>query len=472
MALTVDTSHAPIRELEATAVAGLRAAFAGEAITPADVGYDEHRRVWNGSIDRHPALIARCADVDDVRAALRFGRDHQLSIAVRGGGHSFPGLSTGDDVLLVDLRRMRGVRVDPDARVAGAQAGVLLGELDAATQDHGLAVPAGIVSHTGLAGLTLGGGIGWIQRKFGLTVDSLLSADVVTADGEFVRASHDENADLFWGLRGGGGNFGVVTDVRFRLHRLGPQVMAGATFWPMDQAAAVLRRHRDWIAECPDELMTLVVQRLAPPLPVVPAGLVGRPVIAVVACYAGDVEEGERVLRPMRTFGSPVLDVFAPQPFLTHQQMFDPSFRHGCWYYVRSCDVAELSDDVVDVVVEHGRRISSPLSSIALWQMGGAVARVGEDETAFHGRGAGFTFNINGNTPTADGFDEQRQWARDYWSALAPFHTGVYVNFLMEEGDARVRQAYGDAKYERLRALKQKYDPANVFRLNQNIRPD
>ena len=454
------------------AVAGLRASLEGQVVVPTDDGYEEHRRVWNGSIDRHPAVIARCASVDDVRTALRFGREHGLPIAVRSGGHSFPGLSTADGALLIDVRQMSGIRVDPDARVAGAQAGVLLGEMDAATQEHGLAVPAGIVSHTGLAGLTLGGGIGWLQRRHGLTVDSLLSAHMVTADGELVRADASENADLFWGLRGGGGNFGVVTDFRFRLHPVGPQVMAGAAFWPIEQAAPVLRRYRDWIADSPDGLMTLVVQRLAPPLPAVPAELVGRPVIAVVACYAGGVEEGERVLQPMRGFGSPVLDLFAAKPFLTHQKMFDPSFRHGCWYYVRSCDVAELSDDVLDVVVEHGRRISSPLSSIALWQMGGAVARVGEDESAFNGRRAGFTFNINGNTPTADGFDDQRQWARDYWSALAPFHTSVYVNFLMEEGDARVRDAYGEVKYDRLRALKRKYDPANVFRLNQNIRPD
>jgi FAD/FMN-containing dehydrogenase len=471
MTITRSAEPSPTRRLEATAVAGLRRVLTGDVVGPADDGYDAHRRVWNGSIDRYPALIARCRGVDDVRAALRFGRDHRLPIAVRSGGHSFPGLSIVDDGLIIDLRQMAGIRVDPDARTAGVQAGVLLGELDAATQEHGLAVPAGIVSHTGLAGLTLGGGIGWIQRTYGLTVDSLLSADVVTADGSFVRAAEDENADLFWGLRGGGGNFGIVTDFRFRLHPLGPQVMAGAAFWPIDQAAAVLHRYRDWIDECPDELMTLVVQRLAPPLPVVPADLVGRPVIAVVACYAGDVEEGERVLRPMRGFGSPVLDLFAPKPFVAHQQMFDPSFRHGCWYYVRSCDVAALDDDVIEVVVEHGRRISSPLSSIALWQMGGAVARVGEDETAFNGRGAGFTFNINGNTATADGFDEQRQWARDYWTALAPFHTSVYVNFLMEEGDERVREAYGDAKYERLRALKRTYDPANVFRSNQNISP-
>jgi FAD/FMN-containing dehydrogenase len=459
------------REAAAPEVAALRAAFGGQIVGPADDGYDEHRRVWNGSIDRRPALIARCAGVDDVRTALRFGREQGLPIAVRSGGHSFPGLSTCDDGLVLDVRRMNGIRIDPDARTAGVQAGALLGEVDVATQEHGLAVPAGIVSHTGLAGLTLGGGIGWVQRKYGLTVDSLLSVDMVTVDGEFVRADADENADLFWGLRGGGGNFGVVTDFRFRLQPLGPQVMAGATFWPIDQAAAVLRGYRDWLVGCPDELMTLVVQRLAPPLPAVPAELVGLPVVAVVACYAGDVEAGERVLRPMRGFGSPVLDVFAPKPFLAHQKMFDPSFRHGCWYYVRSCDVAALTDDVIDVVVEHGRRITSPLSSIALWQMGGAVGRVPDDATAFSGRHAGFTFNINGNTATADGFDDQRQWARDYWSALAPFHTGVYVNFLMEEGDTRVRQAYGVAKYERLRTLKRKYDPTNVLRLNQNIPP-
>jgi FAD/FMN-containing dehydrogenase len=473
MTSTMGTGNTRVRStaVGTTAVAALRASFEGQVIGPADDGYEEHRRVWNGSIDRCPALIARCTGVDDVRTAVRFGREHQLTVAVRGGGHSFPGLSTCDGGLLIDLRPMNGVRVDPDARAVGVQAGVLLGELDQRTQEHGLAVPAGIVSHTGVAGLTLGGGIGWIMRKHGLTIDSLESADLVTADGEFVRASEDENAELFWGLRGGGGNFGVVTDFRFRLHPLGPQVMAGATFWSMDVAERVLRAYRDWIADCPDELMTIVVQRLAPALPVVPAELVGRPVIAVVACYAGNVDEGEEVLRPMRAFGSPVLDLFAPKPYVVHQQVFDPSFRHGCWYYVRSCDVAALTDEVIDVVAEHGRQITSPLSSIALWQMGGAVARVPDDATSFRGRSTGFTFNINGNTATADGFEEQRQWARDYWTALAPFHTGVYVNFLMEEGGARVRQAYGDAKYRRLTALKREYDPTNFFRLNQNIPP-
>jgi FAD/FMN-containing dehydrogenase len=454
------------------AVEDLRTSFQGDVLGPSDPGYEEHRRVWNGSIDRRPGLIARCTGVADVRAAVRFGREHGLTVAVRGGGHSFPGLSVCDDGLLIDLGPMKGIRVDPEARTARAQAGVLLGELDRETQAFGMAVPAGIVTHTGLAGLTLGGGIGWIMRKYGLTVDQLRSVDVVTADGEFVQASADENADLFWGVRGGGGNFGIVTDFEFRLHPLGPEVVAGPVFWAMEDAPEVLRFYRDWVGDCPDELMTIVVQRKAPALPVVPKELVGKLVIAVVACYAGPVDEGERVMRPLKQFGAPVLDLCVPKPFLTHQAMFDPSFRRGCWYYVRSCDVAELSDDVIDVVVEHGKRITSPIASIALWQMGGAVARIGEDETAFNGRQAGFTFNINGNTETADGFDDQRQWARDYWSALAPYHTSVYVNFLMEEGEDRVRQAYGAPKFDRLKALKRTYDPTNFFRLNQNIAPD
>jgi FAD/FMN-containing dehydrogenase len=454
------------------AVDELQASFGGELVRPDDGDYDEHRKVWNGSIDRRPGLIARCAGVADVRHAVRFAREHELVVAVRGGGHSFPGLSVCDDGMLIDLGPMKGIRVDPEAGTVRAQAGVLLGELDRETQAFGLAVPAGIVTHTGLAGLTLGGGIGWIMRKYGLTIDQLQSVDVITADGELVKASEDHNADLFWGVRGGGGNFGIVTDFEFRLNPLGPYVVAGPVFWSMEDAPDVLRFYRDWIADCPDDLMTIVVQRRAPALPVVPPDLVGKLVVAVVACYAGPIEDGERVVRPLKEFGSPVLDLCQPKPYLAHQQMFDPSFRPGWWYYVRSCDVAELADDVIDIVVEHGTRITSPVSSIALWQMGGAVARVGEDATAFNGRHAGFTFNINGNSQTADGFEAERQWARDYWSALAPHHTSVYVNFLMEEGEDRVRQAYGADKYDRLKALKRAYDPTNFFRLNQNIKPD
>lgn len=373
--------------------------------------------------------------------------------------------------MVIDLSLMKGIRVDPQARTARVQGGALLGELDRETQEFGLAVTSGIVTHTGVAGLTLGGGIGWMHRKYGLTIDNLLSVDVVTADGELVHASETHNAELFWGVRGGGGNFGIVTEFEFRLHPLGPEVFAGPIFWPMEDAPKVLRFYRDWIAECPDELMTIVVQRRVPALPVIPPELVGERVIGVTACYVGPVEDGERVIRPLKSFGRPLLDLCKPKPYLVHQSMFDPSFPHGWWYYFKACDVAELSPEVIDIMADYGSRIASPVTSVALWQLGGAVARVGEDETAFNGRNAGFTFNINGNSVTADGFAAEREWARAYWSALAPHHTGVYVNFLMDEGEERVHQAYGSAKYDRLRALKRAYDPDNFFRLNQNIPP-
>ncbi len=448
------------------------AAFRGEILGPPDPGYDVQRRIWNGSFDRRPAVIVRCAGVSDVLTALKTGRASGLPIAVRSGGHSFPGHSVADDSFLIDLSPMKGVRVDPERRTARVQAGVLLGELDRETQAFGLAVPSGIVTHTGVAGLTLGGGIGWIMRKHGLSVDQLVSVDLVTADGEFVTASADENADLFWGLRGGGGNFGIATEFEFRCVPLGPQVLAGPVFWPMEQSFEVLRFYRDWVADAPDELMTIVVHRKAPPLPFVPAELHGKPVVMVVCCWIGDLEEGERVLRPLREFGSPVADVCVPKPFLAHQAMFDPSFPPGRWYYFKSCDVAELTDEIIDITVERSLQISSPLTSFPIWQRGGAVARVGAEETAVSGRGAAFTYNIGACTETAEGFEEEREWVRSFWSALEPWHQGVYVNFLGDEGDDRVQQSYGPAKWERLQALKRAYDPDNVFRINQNISPN
>jgi len=457
--------------LEETALAELTAGFRGEIVSRDHPSYDEHRKVWNGSIDRRPALIARCAGVADVIAAVRFGRKHGLPVAVRSGGHSFPGLSVADDAFLIDLGSMKGVRVDPEARTARVQAGVLLGELDRETQAFGLAAPSGIVTHTGVAGLTLGGGIGWIMRKHGLSVDRLRRVDVVTADGELVQASADQNEDLFWGIRGGGGNFGIATEFEFELVRLGPTVIAGPIFWPMEDSPEVLRFYRDWVADAPDELMTILIHRKAPSLPFVPDELHGKPVVMVIPCWAGDVDEGEKAIRPMKEFGNPVADVCSPKPFLTHQAMFDPSFPAGRWYYFKSCDVPALTDEIIDTTVEHSLRISSPLTSFPIWQMGGAVARVGEDETAFNGRNAGFTYNIGASTASAEGFDEEREWVRGLWSALEPHFTTVYVNFLMEEGEDRVRQAYGPAKYERLKALKRKYDPDNFFRINQNISP-
>jgi Berberine and berberine like len=296
--------------------------------------------------------------------------------------------------------------------------------------------------------------------------------DLVTAEGELVKASATENPDLFWGVRGGGGNFGIVTEFEFHLDPVGPMVLAGPIFWPIEESPNVLRFYRDWIAEAPDELMTIVLHRKAPPLDFVPAELHGELVVVVICCYAGPIEEGERVVRPLRAFGSPVLDLCEPKPYLDHQAMFDPSFPHGWWYYVRACDVAELTDEVIDITVDHSMRIGSPLTGFPIWQMGGAVARVGEDETAFNGRGAGHTFNIAVTTESADGFDQEKEWAKGLWSALEPHHTSVYVNFLMEEGEERIRQAYGAEKYERLKALKRRYDPDNLFRLNQNVPPE
>jgi FAD/FMN-containing dehydrogenase len=458
-------------KLDETALRELERSFRGELVLPGDRGYDEHRKVWNGSIDRRPGLTARCADPADVSAAVRFARRMDLQVAVRGGGHSFPGLSVCDGGIVIDLGLMKAISVDPEARTARAAAGVLWGELDRETQALGLATTGGIVTHTGIAGLTLGGGIGWLQRKHGLTIDQLLGVELITAEGELVRASATENPDLYWGLRGGGGNFGIVTDFEFRLHEVGPTVLAGPIFWPIEESPNVLRFYRDWIADAPDELMTIVLHRKAPPLAFVPPELHGELVVAVICCYAGPLDEGAEVVRPLKAFGSPVLDLCEPKPYVAHQAMFDPSFPHGRWYYMRACDVAELTDDVIDITVEHSMRIRSPFTAFPIWQMGGAVARVDEQETAFNGRGAGHTFNITACTATAEGIDEEREWSRDFWSALEPHHTSVYVNFLMDEGQDRVREAYGAEKYDRLRALKRRYDPDNFFRLNQNIPP-
>jgi len=459
-------------KLDEAAVRDLEATFRGPIVRPDDATYEEHRRVWNGSIDRHPALIARCTGVADVIAAVTFARRAGLPVALRGGGHSFPGLSTCDGGIVIDLSMMKGIRVDPQARTARAQPGVLLGELDRETQAFGLVVPAGIVTTTGLAGLTLGGGIGWLMRKYGLTIDQLLSVDLITADGTFVKASERENPELFWGVRGAGGNFGIVTEFEFRLNSVGPIVLAGPIFWPMEESPNVLRFYREWIKDVPDELTTIVVHRYTPPLPVIPPELHGVPIVTVICCYAGPVEEGEKVVRPMKEFGTPLLDLCVPKPFVGHQAMFDPSFPRGWWYYFRAADLAELTDGAIDIIASNALKMKSRLNAFPIFQLGGAISQVGQDETAFNGRAAGHTININATTATSEGFDQEREWSRNFWSELEPHHTSVYVNFLMDEGEDRIRQAYGGARYDRLKQLKQTYDPDNFFRINQNIPPN
>jgi FAD/FMN-containing dehydrogenase len=374
--------------------------------------------------------------------------------------------------MVIDLSPMKGIWVDPMACTARAQPGLLWGEFDHETQAFGLATPGGIVTHTGIAGLTLGGGIGWLMRKHGLTCDNLLSADVVTAEGRFLSASAREHADLFWGLRGGGGNFGIVTSFEYRLHPEGPLVLAGVVLYLAERAPEVLRFYRDYIATVPDELTTIVNLRQAHAAPFLPGRLHGLPVVIIAVCYAGPVAEGERVLAPLRAFGAPLIDLIRPTPYTAHQGMFDASVPHGLHYYWKSDYLGELSDEAIDILVAHAWRASSPKSYTIMFQLGGAIRRVSDDETAFEDRHAHHALNINAVWSDALESARHMQWARDFWGAMHPISNGgVYVNFLGNEGEERVRAAYGTAKYARLVAVKNQYDPTNLFCLNQNIQP-
>jgi len=447
--------------------------FGGELLQPTSPGYDAARRVWNGSIDRLPACIARCTGVADVIAAVRFARERGLLVAVRSGGHGVAGHAVCDEGLVIDLSPMKGIRVDPAKRTARAGAGVLWGELDRETQLFGLATVGGIVTHTGIAGLTLGGGIGWLMRKHGATVDNLVSADVVTAEGELVTASEEENADLFWAIRGGGGNFGVVTSFEYRLHPVGPIVLAGPVFHLLEDAPEVLRFYRELIAAAPDELTTIFELSVAPPAPHLPERVHGKPIVMVGACYAGSPAEGAAVLGPLKHFGRPIVDLLEPKPYTALQSMFDPFVPHGWHRYWKSVELPPLTDDAIDTLVEHAAAITSPRSYCIVFQLGGALARVDEAATAFSQRDAAHNVNVNA-VWTEDDPDGQRHiaWARDYFEAMQP-HAGerVYVNFLGDEGQDRVRAAYGERTYARLVRLKRRYDPTNLFRLNQNIAP-
>ena len=454
------------------AINDLRARLRGRVVEPGDPAYDPARAIWNGMIDRRPALIASCAGVADVIAAVTFARAHGMAVSVRGGGHNVSGNAVCDGGLMIDLSPMRGVRVDPAAGTVRAEPGVLLGEVDHETQQFGLVVSAGIVSHTGLAGLTLGGGFGWLSRKFGLSIDQLRSVDVVTADGRLITADADRHRDLFWGVRGGGGNFGIITSFEFRLERLGPTVLAGMVFFPAEEAHDVLHRYKDYADQAPDEVTTIVSLRIAPAAPFLPEHVHGKKIVGIGVCYAGDPDQGEAVIAPLRRLGTPLADIIEPKPFAVHQRTFDPTVPHFNRYYWKSHFLPPLSDGAIDTMIEYAWQAPSPLSYTIVFQLDGAVSRVGEMDTAYGNRDAAHTININSNW-TGKGADaENVVWAREYFAAMEPFSTGgVYVNFLGEEGEERVRAAYGAEKYERLAALKTKYDPTNFFRLNQNIKP-
>ena len=459
--------------LQTTALDELGGSFRGELLLPTNVGYDAARRIWNGAIDRHPACIARCTGVADVVAAVGFAREHDLEIAVRSGGHGVAGHAICDGGLVIDLSPMKGIRVDPRARTARADAGVLWGELDRETQLHGLATVGGIVTHTGIAGLTLGGGIGWLMRKYGATVDNLLSVDLVTADGELVTASESVEPELFWGVRGGGGNFGIVTSFEYRLHPVGPTVLAGPIFYPVEDAGQVLRLYREVAAAAPDELTTIFELTVAQPLPFLPAEVHGKPIVMVGACYAGPPREGVDVVRPLEELGSPIADLLEPKPYLALQSMFDPFVPHGWHRYWKAVELPPLTDEAIDTLVEHASAFTSPKSYCIVFQLGGALSRVGAEDTAYGQRDAAYNANVNA-VWTEDDPEPERHiaWARDFFDALQPHASGrVYVNFLGDEGEDRVRTAYGERNYARLARLKQVYDPTNLFRLNQNIRP-
>ncbi|GAA2053202.1 FAD-binding oxidoreductase [Catenulispora yoronensis] len=450
-------------------------AFQGRVVTPEDGGYDAARKVWNGAIDHRPAIVAQCTDADDVAAALAFARDRGLEVSVRGGGHNFGGNAVWPDSLVVDLRAINQVTVDPRARVARCGGGARLGELDAATQEHGLATPSGTVSNTGVGGLTLGGGFGWLTHDHGMSIDNLVSARMVLADGSFVEASPDENADLFWAIRGGGGNFGVVTEFRFALHPVGPLVHAAMLFWPLAQGVEALAVMRDTIADLPPGLGGLLGVGLnAPPAPFVPEQHHLAPGHALLLAGFGAAEEHAAVVDAARSKLPPLFDFVSPMPYTALQSMLDDAAPPGILAYERALYLNDMTEGAIEVMAEFSARKNSPMSFAPVFRMDGAFSAVPDDATAFGGsRRPAYTVNLACVAPTPDLLGADTAWAQEYWSALRPFarDEGSYVNFMVEPDQERIVAAYGPEKYQRLAKIKARYDPENVFRHNANIKP-
>ncbi|MPY97733.1 MAG: FAD-binding protein [Actinophytocola sp.] len=443
----------------------------GELIDRAHDDYDRARQLYNGMVDKRPYLIARCANAADVISAVDYGRENDLLIAVRGGGHNGPGLGSCDGGLLIDLSAMNGVRVDPARRTVRAESGCTQGDVDHACHPFGLAVPAGIVSTTGIGGLTLGGGHGYLSRQHGLTIDNLIEADVVLADGSFVTASETQHAELFWGLRGGGGNFGVVTSFRYRAHPVGT-VHAGPLFWDLADAREVIRWYRDFLPQAPEELCAFLGLKTVPSTEPFPPEIWGRKICALICCYNGPADEAEAAMRPIRTeLPTPILDGVTDMPFPALQSLFDPLLPSGLQWYWKGDFVRELPDGAIDTHIEHAAKAPSELSLMHLYPIDGAVHRVGRDESAWHYRDATWSMVIAGIDPDPAGATALTDWARGYWEDVHPYSMGgAYVNFMMNEGQERIRATYGD-NYDRLVEVKRTYDPTNLFRVNQNITP-
>jgi len=463
------TGHAttvPPAEVEALG-AGLR----GRVLVSGQDGYDAARSVWNAMVDRHPDFIVRCMGAADAMAAVRFAVKHGLPISVKGGGHNIAGSAVGEGGVMIDLSAMKEVRIDPFARRARVAPGATLGDVDREAQAFALAVPSGINSTTGIAGLTLGGGFGWLTRPFGMTIDSLLSADVVTSQGELVHASAKENPELFWALRGGGGNFGIVTSFEFALHPVGPQVFSGLVIHPFSEVRELLKAYRLVAAEAPDRFTIWSVMRKAPPLPFIPAEWHGREVLIFAACYAGDMAEGERAAAPLRRIGKPIADVMAPHPFAGWQAAFDPLLTPGARNYWKTHDFETLPDDLIEVLARGVAQLPGPECEVFVAHVGGAMSGVAPDATAYPGRAAHFIMNVHTRWRDAAQDGECIGWARKLFNDTAPFATGgAYVNFMPDDEPGRVEKAYG-GNYRRLSEVKQSWDPENRFHINQNIRP-
>ncbi len=452
-------------------VDALKRSFRGDLLQSGDAGYDEARSIWNAMIDKRPSLIARCKSTGDIVEAVRFAKAHDLLVAVRGGGHNIAGNASCEGGMVIDLSAMRAVAVDPQARTATAEPGVTLAEFDKATQEHALATPLGINSTTGIAGLTLGGGFGWLSRKFGLTIDNLIEAEVVTADARVVRASESENPDLFWGIRGGGGNFGIVSSFKYRLHPVGPEVLSGLIVHPFAEAEKLLKFYREFTQKVPDDVTIWVVMRKAPPLPFLPEEWHGKEVLVFAVVCAGDPDTCGEAIKPLREFGNPIADVIGMNPFASFQQAFDPLLTPGMRNYWKSHDFNNLPDAFINEIIKSVNKLPSGHCEIFLGQMGGATSRIAPEATAYRDRDVKFIMNVHGRWETAGEDQACVAWARDIFNAATPYSTGgVYVNFMTAEESDRVKSAYGSG-YDRLLELKRKYDPANLFCGNQNIKP-
>jgi FAD/FMN-containing dehydrogenase len=457
--------------LDGASLEKLKSSLRGALLFPGDEGYDKARTVWNAMIDRKPALVVRCTGVADIRQSVTFANSHRLLTAVKGGGHNIAGNAVCEGGLLIDLSNMRGVTVDPIAQVADVEPGATLGDFDHECQAFGLATPVGINSTTGIAGLTLGGGFGWLSRKYGMTVDNLVAADVITADGGLIRANDKEHADLFWAIRGGSGNFGVVSRFEFKLHPVGPEVLSGMIVYPLKDAAQALKQFRDYVKKLGEDTNVWTVMRKAPPLPFLPPEVHGTEIVAFCFFHAGDPDKGRTAVEPLRKLGTVLGEFAVMQPYTAWQQTFDPLLAPGARNYWKSHNFTDLSDGAIDVAVKYVQSLPSPHCEIFFGLIGGATTHPRPDATAYSHRDAIYVCNVHGRWETAAEDQKGTEWARGFFKDAAPYATGgVYVNFLTDDEPERVRAAYGPG-YDRLVAAKNKYDPGNLFRMNQNIRP-